>query len=77
VCGSAWENKRIELVPDVHKFPGHIACSSKTNSEIVIPIIKNSKVVAVLDIDSVEFDYFDEIDSKGLSQICDNLAKLF
>ena len=77
VCGSAWKNKRVELVADVHKFPGHIACSSKTNSEIVIPILKNSEVVAVLDIDSVEFDHFSSIDSKELSRICDNLADLF
>ena len=69
VCGSSWKEKRTIIVPDVNLFPGHIACSSASLSEIVIPCFKNDEIWAVLDVDS-EFLYtFDEIDAKYLAEI--------
>ena len=73
VCGTAWERKKVLVVPDVDAFPGHIACSSASKSEIVLPIIRNDRVVAVLDVDSAELDQFDELDEKYLSQIINTL----
>ncbi len=69
VCGKCWENKRTLIVADVEKFPGHIACSSLSRSEIVIPVIKNNEVVAVLDADSEALNHFDETDKKYLEEI--------
>lgn len=69
VCGTAWQRGETVIVPDVHKFTGHIACSSASNSEIVVPVFKNGAVVAVLDIDSTDYGTFDEIDKKYLEQI--------
>ena len=69
VCGSSWANATTLIVPDVEKFPGHIACSSLSRSEIVVPVIRNNKVVAVLDVDSNEYDQFDNTDKKYLEQI--------
>ncbi len=69
VCGSAWKERRTIVVPDVEKFPGHIACSSLSRSEIVIPIKHNGVIVAVLDIDSRNLDAFDESDRRGLEAI--------
>ena len=69
VCGTAWKEKRTVIVPDVDKFPGHIACSSLSKSEIVIPIIHNGEVVAVLDIDSLDYNTFDETDATWLEKI--------
>src|SRR6187200_2840300 len=69
VCGTSWANAETLIVPDVEKFPGHIACSSLSRSEIVIPIIRNNKVVAVLDADSIEPDQYDKIDQNYLEQI--------
>ena len=69
VCGTAWEKDETQLVPNVHEFPGHIACDSASNSEIVIPIHRNGEVVAVLDIDSPLFDRFSLQDSDGLSRL--------
>lgn len=70
VCGTAWAEERIVVVPDVDKFPGHIACSSLSKSEIVIPLRDtDGKVVGVLDIDSSETDTFDDTDSKWLEKI--------
>ena len=69
VCGKCWENKRTLIVADVEKFPGHIACSSLSRSEIVIPVIKNYEVVAVLDADSEALNHFDETDKKYLEEI--------
>src|SRR6187200_3617975 len=59
VCGASWANAKTFIVPDVDKFPGHIACSSLSRSEIVVPIIRNKKVVAVIDVDSTDYDQFD------------------
>ncbi len=69
VCGSSWANATTLIVPDVEKFPGHIACSSLSRSEIVVPVIRNNIVVAVLDVDSNEYDQFDNTDKKYLEQI--------
>ena len=69
VCGSAWQKGETILVPDVDAFPGHIACSSLSKSEIVIPIFKDNKVVAVLDVDSEVLNYFDQIDAVELTRI--------
>ena len=69
VCGTAWKEKQTLLVPDVEKFPGHIACSSASRSEIVVPLFKGDEVVGVLDVDSVALDQFDETDSKYLEEI--------
>lgn len=68
VCGAAVAEDKTLRVPDVHKFPGHIACDSASNSEIVIPIHKNGLVIGVLDIDSPEYDRFDEADEAGLAE---------
>ncbi len=69
VCGSAWEQVKTIVVPDVEEFPGHIACSSSSRSEIVIPLMHSGNVVGVLDVDSSELNTFDETDSKYLSEI--------
>lgn len=69
VCGTAWEQGKTLVVPDVDAFPGHIACSSLSRSEIVIPIFQNNEVVAVLDVDSEELDQFDQTDAQYLEQI--------
>ena len=69
VCGASWAKAQTLIVPDVEKFPGHIACSSLSRSEIVVPIIRNNKVIGVLDVDSIEPDQYDNIDQKYLEQI--------
>ena len=69
VCGTSWEKAQTIVVPDVEKFPGHIACSSKSKSEIVVPIIRDSKVMGVLDVDSEHLQEFDETDKKHLEEI--------
>lgn len=69
VCGTAWQRAETVIVPNVHEFAGHIACSSASNSEIVVPILHDGQVVAVLDIDSKDFNTFDETDKYYLEQI--------
>jgi L-methionine (R)-S-oxide reductase len=69
VCGSSWAQAKTLIVPDVEKFPGHIACSSLSKSEIVVPVISNNEVVAVLDVDSSEYDQFDTTDQYYLEAI--------
>ncbi|HAZ92094.1 MAG TPA: GAF domain-containing protein [Ferruginibacter sp.] len=69
VCGVAWQNKATLIVPDVEKFPGHIACSSLSQSEIVVAVFKNNQVVAVLDADSATLNSFDETDKKFLEEM--------
>jgi L-methionine (R)-S-oxide reductase len=71
VCGTAWEKEEILVVEDVEKFPGHIACSSLSRSEIVLPIIRNNEVIGVLDVDSEELSFFDETDALYLQKIID------
>ena len=74
VCGVAAETKTTQLVADVHQFPGHIACDSASNSEIVVPIIKDGNVIGVLDIDSPE-KRFDEVDQRYLEKFVETLLK--
>jgi L-methionine (R)-S-oxide reductase len=76
VCGASWQEKKTLLVPDVDAFPGHIACSSLSKSEIVIPIIKNEIVLGVLDVDSDQFNDFDSIDQLYLEEICKWIATI-
>lgn len=70
VCGKAWEEGRSLLVPDVDAFPGHIACSSLSRSEIVVPLIKEAVVWGVLDVDSEHLNFFDETDRLFLEELC-------
>ena len=76
VCGAAWEQKQTLVVPDVDAFPGHIACSSISKSEIVVPIFKNGQVFGVLDVDSENYNTFDTNDAHYLNQICQWLSDL-
>ena len=69
VCGTSWAEAKTLIVPDVEKFPGHIACSSLSKSEIVVPVIRNNEVVAVLDVDASEYDQFDTTDQQYLEEI--------
>ena len=70
VCGKAWSNKKTLIVQDVHQFPGHIACSSDSNSEIVVPLLdKAGEVLGVLDIDSIDFNSFNGLDQLWLEKI--------
>lgn len=77
VCGSAWQQAASVVVPDVHSFPGHIACSAESNSELVVPVLKNGSVVAVLDIDSTEYNNFDDTDREYCERLCAMLSVLF
>jgi GAF domain-containing protein len=76
VCGTSWEQGKAILVPDVDQFPGHIACSSLSKSEIVVPLIKNQKVIGVLDVDSDQLNDFDEVDEKYLTELCQWLSSI-
>ena len=73
VCGTAWKEQRAQVVPDVEQFPGHIACSSASKSEIVVPLFKDGEVVAVLDIDSEHLATFDDTDRHWLERIVELL----
>lgn len=70
VCGSAWKRQETIVVPDVEQFPGHIACSSESKSEIVVPVFKDGGIIAVLDIDSEKPATFDDTDKEFLERIC-------
>jgi L-methionine (R)-S-oxide reductase len=69
VCGTSWQRAKTLIVPDVEKFPGHIACSSLSKSEIVVPVIRNGEVIGVLDADSSVLDQFDETDKQYLEEM--------
>ena len=69
VCGTSWAQKQTLIVSDVEQFPGHIACSSASRSEIVVPVIRNGEVLLVLDVDSEHLAYFDECDQENLEQL--------
>ena len=69
VCGKAWETGETQLVPDVNAFPGHIACSAASQSEIVVPVFKGKEIIAVLDIDSDQLNSFDAVDQKFLEEM--------
>ncbi|ADR21481.1 diguanylate cyclase [Marivirga tractuosa] len=75
VCGSVWADAKTIVVPDVEAFPGHIACSSASKSEIVVPAFKNNEVALVLDIDSDELNTFDEIDQKYLEELMKTVSE--
>jgi len=75
VCGTAVSEGKRQIVDDVHKFPGHIACDSASNSEIVVPIYKNGEIFGVLDVDSPELNRFGELEEKYLTEICAALTK--
>jgi len=74
VCGAAARTRETQLVPDVEAFPGHIACSSSTRSEVVVPLVANDRVLAVLDVDSDDPAAFDEVDRAALETLCGRLA---
>ena len=76
VCGTCWEKGEVIVVPDVEQFPGHIACSSESKSEIVLPVIKDGQVVMVLDVDSDRLDDFDELDAEFLRGVVKLVAKV-
>lgn len=76
VCGTAFEKDETQLVKNVHEFPGHIACDSASNSEIVVPVHQNGEVIAVLDIDSPLLERFDETDKEGLEAFVKKLEEL-
>ncbi|MFF3221759.1 GAF domain-containing protein [Nocardia suismassiliense] len=69
VCGTAAQSRETQLVPDVHAFPGHIACDAETRSEVVIPLVHNGELIGVFDLDSPKPERFDEIDQHGLESI--------
>lgn len=69
VCGTAWKERHTIVVPDVEEFLGHIACSSESRSEIVVPVFKDNEIIAVLDIDSRELATFDDIDRQWLEEV--------
>lgn len=71
VCGSSWERGETIIVEDVEKFPGHIACSALSKSEIVLPIVKDQEIIGVLDVDSENYSTFDQIDAQYLKEIVD------
>jgi GAF domain-containing protein len=75
VCGLAARTKKTVIVPDVHKFPGHIACDEGSNSEIVIPLMKNNQLIGVLDIDSYTFARFDKVDQTYLEKFVQSIVK--
>ncbi len=77
VCGKAWDERRTIVVKDVTQFPGHIACSSLSRSEIVVPVMKGDEVVAVIDVDSISIGSFDETDAEGLQKIAAAVSLLF
>lgn len=77
VCGAAWKEAKTQLVPDVDAFPGHIACSSESRSEIVVPIVVNNQVLAVLDVDSADLADFDTVDQSYLEEIAALAGKCF
>jgi len=76
VCGKAWAQSNTIVVPNVHEFEGHIACSSESNSEIVVPIIQHDKIIGVLDIDSKNFNTFDNLDQEYLEKVAKILGKI-
>ena len=77
VCGTSWKQQQTIVVENVHDFPGHIACSSASKSEIVVPVFKDDKVCAVLDIDSEYLATFDDVDKEWLEKICCQIKDVF
>jgi L-methionine (R)-S-oxide reductase len=77
VCGTAAEQKKTVIVPNVYEFPGHIFCDADSKSEIVVPILKSGKLFGVLDLDSAEYNSFNEVDAKNLEQVCGIISGVF
>jgi GAF domain-containing protein len=77
VCGTAWKEKKTQLVPDVEIFPGHISCSAASKSEVVVPVFKGGEVVMVLDVDSDELNDFDSVDQEYLEKLMGMLERTF
>jgi GAF domain-containing protein len=77
VCGSSWDQAKTLLVPDIEQFPGHIACSSESKSEIVVPVLKEGQIVAVLDVDSDQLNDFDHDDQQALERLMQLAANWF
>lgn len=77
VCGASWAQAQTLLVPDVEQFPGHIACSSESKSEIVVPVLKDGQVVMVLDVDSDQLNDFDQDDQQALEQLAQLMGQWF
>jgi L-methionine (R)-S-oxide reductase len=75
VCGTSWKEKKTIIVPNVDEFPGHIACSSESKSEIVLPALRNGEVALVLDVDSDKLNAFDEIDRRHLEEVIRSIEK--
>ena len=75
VCGTSWQKADSIIVPDVHAFPGHIACSEVSASEIVVPLLQDGKVIGVLDVDSEHLNHFDDADRHGLEELAKMLVK--
>ncbi len=75
VCGTSAAEQTTQRIEDVHQFPGHIACDAASNSEIVIPLVKDGQTIGVLDIDSPEFNRFDKVDQAGLEAFCTTLLR--
>lgn len=75
VCGASWQQQETLVVPDVHQFSGHIACSEASNSEIVVPVFVNGEVVMVLDVDSEHYGHFDETDKLYLEKMVSSIAQ--
>ncbi|KTR61602.1 hypothetical protein RSA42_04230 [Exiguobacterium indicum] len=75
VCGTSAAEQTTQRIEDVHQFPGHIACDAASNSEIVVPLVKDGQTIGVLDIDSPEFNRFDEVDQAGLEAFCATLLR--
>ena len=75
VCGTTAEKKETQIVPDVHQFPGHIACDGGSNSEIVVPMLSGDEVIGVIDLDSYSFDRYSELEGKALEAIAEMLVK--
>ncbi len=76
VCGKSWEDSKLIIVENIDEFSGHIACSSASKSEIVVPLIQDSKVIAVIDVDSNEIATFDQVDAHYLNQLCEWLVTI-
>ena len=74
VCGKSWDEGKTIIVDNIEEFPGHIACSPSSKSEIVVPLIRDNEVIAVLDVDSDEFATFDAVDAKHLNELCEWLV---
>ena len=77
VCGTVAEQRRTIIVPNVYEFPGHIFCDADSKSEIVVPLLKDGEIFGVLDLDSTEYNSFNEVDARNLELICEMISAMF